>query len=50
MFISYSVKYVVKDFTTNKRRVREKWLDMTNNKQISSKCHVEDYSVLCNEN
>jgi hypothetical protein len=29
--------------------VREKWLHMTNNKHVSTKCHVEDYSVLHNE-
>jgi len=43
------VTYVVKDFTTNKKSLREKWLDMTNNKQVSTACHIEDYSVLCNE-
>jgi len=31
------------------KRDKRNWLDMTNNKQVSTACHVEDYSVLCNE-
>jgi len=37
-------------FYYEQKEIKDKWLDIANNKRVSTVCHIEKYSVIYNKN